>query len=118
MHKKSNYRLMIIFVITFLINTKMAFADMCDSMPETIGIINELLGIVKIAIPILLITLGTVDFVKAMVAKDEQGMKKAQSTFVTRLIIGVAIFFVPMIMRFLLDIIGYGDSCFYDVFNF
>ena len=42
MHKKSNYRLMIIFVITFLINTKMAFADMCDIMPETIGIINEL----------------------------------------------------------------------------
>ena len=121
MQKKVNNKnkmIIMLLITTFFINFKGVSANMCNSMPKTIGIINDLLGLLKIAIPIILIILGAVGFVKAIIAKDDQGMKKAQSTFITRLIIGVAIFFVPGIMQFLLGIIGYGDSCLYDILNF
>lgn len=121
MQKNKDIKILIItFLVSFFINNKIALAYElnCESMKETIGIVNEVLGIIKIAIPILLIALGTMDFIKAMVAQDDQKMKKAQTTFVQRLIIGVVIFFVPMIMRFLLNIIGMGNSCLYDYLNF
>ena len=58
-----------------------------------------------------------VDFGKAVLAQDEQNMKKAQSTFMKRLIIGVIIFFVPTIINLLLHLANYawpsitGQSC-------
>ncbi len=118
MKKNKKLLMLVVPLLTFFINSNMVYADICSSMPKTLDIIKELLGIVKIAIPILLIVLGTVDFIKAMVAQDDQQMKKAQGAFVKRLIIGVVIFFVPMIMKFLLSIIGYGDNCLYDIFSF
>lgn len=79
--------------------------------------LNGYMTIIRILIPILLIVFGMVDFGKAVLAQDEQNMKKAQSTFMKRLIIGVIIFFVPTIINLLLHLANYawpsitGQSC-------
>ena len=67
------------------------------------GLINDILEYPKYIVPILVILFGTLDLAKAVIASKEDEMKKAQSTFVKRLLIGVVIFFVPLI----LDLIMY-----------
>lgn len=66
--------------------------------------IGSYLNIVKIAVPIILIVFGIIDFTKAMFAGDEEKMKKAQKDFIMRLAIAILFFLVPTIVDFLLGI--------------
>lgn len=80
------------------------------------NLIDEILAYPRIIVPALVIVLGMIDLAKAVIASKEDEMKKAQSTFVKRLIIGVAFFFIPVfvdIMMWLADIVWNGmyTSC-------
>lgn len=66
--------------------------------------LNEYMTILRIAVPIIIIILGTIDFASAVLAADDDKMKKAQSRFVKRLIIGLLIFFIPTFVKLLLKI--------------
>lgn len=73
--------------------------------PDSISyMINEALKYIRIIVPILIILLGTLDFAKAVIAGKEDNMKKAQSTFVKRLIAGVAVFFVPLLVNIIMNL--------------
>ncbi|MCI6266367.1 MAG: hypothetical protein MR598_05940 [Erysipelotrichaceae bacterium] len=71
---------------------------------ELIKMIKSGITLVKIAIPIILIGLGIVDFVQAVFSSSEDKMKKAQQKFIKRLIIGVVIFLIPSLLKFILTI--------------
>ena len=64
---------------------------------------NTALNYVKIIVPILIIVLGIIDLGKAVLASKEDEMRKAQSTFVKRVLIGVLVFFVPLIVGLVMD---------------
>lgn len=64
--------------------------------------IEKYFNIIKIAIPIMLIALGIVDFAQAVFAGDEEKMKKAQKTFIRRIIASVLIFLTPILVKLLL----------------
>ena len=70
------------------------------------GILTELYRLVEIATPILTILLITVDMVKAVIAQDDNEMKKSQERSIKRLIIGLAIFLVPTILDAILKLAG------------
>lgn len=73
--------------------------------PSSISyMVNEALKYIRIIVPILIILLGTLDFAKAVLAGKADEMKKAQSTFVKRLIAGVAVFFVPILVNIIMDL--------------
>lgn len=76
---------------------------------DTIGIINEVLGWIKILAPILLILFGSLDFAKAVLANDDAALKKASSNFIKRAIAAVGVFFVPFIVNLLLGLDGIKD---------
>ena len=61
-------------------------------------------NIVKIAIPIILIVFGIIDFVQATFSVDENKMKEAQKKFIRRIIIAILIFLVPSLVNLLLKI--------------
>ena len=65
--------------------------------------INEILTWIKIAVPILLVILGSLDFGKAVIADDQKALSKAWSSFIKRLIAAIAIFFAPYIIMFLIE---------------
>lgn len=67
-------------------------------------IVNEVLGYVRVAVPILIILLGSIDLAKATVAGKEDEMKKAQKDFVIRMIAGVAVFFAPQIVAIIMKL--------------
>lgn len=78
-------------------------------------LVNEILQYPKYIVPILVIGLGTVDLAKAVISGKEDGMKKAQSTFIKRVLIGVVIFLVPvlldLIMYFIDLVLGNPTTC-------
>ena len=65
--------------------------------------IRSYLNIFKIAVPIILIGFGIVDFTKAVFSGEDE-MKKAQQAFVKRLFIALLIFLVPTIVNIILHL--------------
>ena len=61
---------------------------------------------IQIAIPILVILLCSVDIVRAVVAQDDKDMKAAQAKAIKRVIIGLAVLFVPLVLDVLFDLVG------------
>ena len=67
---------------------------------------------IEITVPILVIVLCTIDMIKAVVAQDDGEMKKAQSRAIKRIAIGLVVFFVPVLVDLLLDLVGIANgSC-------
>ena len=66
--------------------------------------INLILGYVRVIVPILVIVFGLFDLAKAVIASKEDDMKKAQTTFIKRVIIGVVVFFVPLVVNLVMDL--------------
>ena len=70
---------------------------------EVMSDIREILKWIRIAAPILIVILGSLDFGKAVISDDANALSKATSTFVKRLIAAVILFFVPLLIDYLLD---------------
>lgn len=87
----------------------------CEGLlgPNLLNDISTVLTWVRIAVPIIVIVLGSLDFVRAVISDDQQELKKATGRFTKRCIVAVAIFFVPSIIMYLLSFIDkiYDVSC-------
>lgn len=73
-------------------------------------IVQNVVNLIKIAIPILLIVLGMLDFLKAVIANDEKQMAEKKNHFIKRIIAGVAIFFVVAIVQFVFGHVVQGNE--------
>lgn len=73
--------------------------------PDSIrSLVDTVLQYVRVLVPILVILLGVIDFSKAVLAGKEDNMKKAQNDFIKRVLIGVAVFFVPLLVDVIMDL--------------
>lgn len=68
-------------------------------------IISYIVTGLKIGVPILLIIFGMLDLGKAVMSSKEDEIKKAQSTFLKRLMVAAMVFFVITIVQFLVNIL-------------
>lgn len=88
--------------------------DVTDStLCEGILVPNALFNVValivkciKIAVPILLVILGMLDFTKSIVAKKEEDIKKYQKAFVSRLISALVVFLIVFIVQFAINLVS------------
>lgn len=80
----------------------------CDASlgPKTIEVLHDVYRAVQIAIPILVMALCTVDIVRAVAAQDEKDMQAAQMRALKRVIIGLVVFFVPLLLDVILGLAG------------
>lgn len=78
----------------------------CETLigDDLIEKITGYLNIIKIAVPIILMGFGIIDFTKALFSNDEAKMKEAQKKFLTRIVVTILIFLVPTIVKILLNI--------------
>ena len=93
--------------------------NFCDCLIRLFIFLGHIMNFIKILVPIIIIVMGSIDFIKAVIAQKEDEMKKSQSIFIKRLIYGVATFFVISIIAFLIGLAG-GDTnnrCFKCVAN-
>jgi len=91
-------------MMNFIISNLSLLAGDCTLLgDELTGILKDIFSWIMIAIPVLTVVLCTVDLSKAVIAQDDGAIKKAQSTCIKRILIGVAIFFVPLLLNILLS---------------
>ena len=73
---------------------------------------SNILRWIKYLLPVAVIVLAILDFIKAIGADKDDEMKKAQGRFVKRLIAAALVFIIPLIIEFVLDKMGFGyDDC-------
>jgi len=73
---------------------------------KTIEFVKKIYNTLKILIPLLVIILSIIDFVKVLASGEDKTYKEAWSNFVKRAIIGILIFLVPTIVSLLLNLSG------------
>lgn len=77
-------------------------------------LLQQILNYIKILGPILVVILSSMDFAKAIIASDDESMKKAEKKLMIRLVLAVALFLVPTLVSVMLNIFGYtsdGQLC-------
>lgn len=95
--------------------------DTCEDLlsDEIVGYLRFAYNALRIAVPIILLVIGIVDFARGVFSAEDE-MKKIQQKFIKRLIIAVAFFLVPTLLKVLLDIAGnvFGiDTTFCGIFD-
>ena len=75
----------------------------------THGLLKTTLKFMQYLAVTLALVLSAVDFVKVVPSQDKSLLKKSTTKAVTRLIIAVAIFLVPIILKFILELIGFSN---------
>lgn len=73
-------------------------------------VISTIYTVVQIAVPVVLVIMGSLDFMKSVSAQKEDEIKKSQMIFVKRLISAVLVFFVFVIVKFVIGAVADGTS--------
>lgn len=69
-------------------------------------LINEILNYLKILGPFVVLVLSSLDYVKAILASDDESLTKAHKNLFTRLILAVALFLLPTLISVVLNVFG------------
>lgn len=77
---------------------------------KTVGFIKKIYDYIKIVIPLLIVALAIVDFIKVLISGKDDDMKKALSKFIKRIIIAVVFVLVPIIITLIINISGVAQS--------
>lgn len=98
------------------------FTDIDQNLPYTCGnldfsfsgmipyVVSTIVLVLKIAVPVLLVIFGSIDFLKAVTASKEDEIKKGQQTFIKRLIAAVLVFFIIQIVQLILNFAANDDG--------
>lgn len=70
----------------------------------TIDEIDKIMGLIRIAVPIILIVFGMIDFFRATFSDNEDNMKKDRERFIKRIIAAIIVFIVPMFVHLVLTV--------------
>lgn len=82
------------------------YSSFCNDTKVIWGFLGNIIMILKIAIPVIIILLGTIDLGKAVMAGEDKKIKEAQKMLLMRLIYGVAIFFVTTIVQVVFGLVA------------
>ena len=109
---KKKVLMIILLTIMFLpilkvgATTKVSCGDI-TGIPEKIPeLTSYVMTLIQIAIPVVLVIMGSLDLMKGITAGKEDEMKKGQQMFVKRLVVAVLIFVVVVIVKFLISVIA------------
>lgn len=82
----------------------------CGDLPKTTALLKQIYGLIKYLIPVLVIGLSIVDFLKVLLSGEEKVYKDAWSKFVKRIIIGIVILLLPILLKIVINISGVLDD--------
>ena len=69
-------------------------------------IINKILKYFRIIAPMIVLVLSALDFAKALISSDDEVMQKNYKKLISRLVLILALYFVPLLVDILLQIFG------------
>ncbi len=86
------------------------FSDSNGKPNSFYTIVQHGVNIIKFGAIILVVVLSIMEFFKAITSKDDVALKKAMTNTGLRLILGIAIFFLPTILNLLLKLFNIGGD--------
>ena len=107
-------KLLIKFFMLF--NTLNVYADgyvaqnFCSDIIKTLRLVSISVMIVRICVPIFIIVMGTMDIYDTVSSGKNDDLKKNLTTLGKRMIIGLIVFFIPTIVRLVVNGLGGNDS--------
>ncbi len=92
--------------------------DKCKHMfgdPNTEGdfanYLQQIFNVFKYLAPALVIVLSTVEFIKAAASDDKDALMKASKKTGVRIVLAIALFFLPGLINFLFEKLGWYGTC-------
>ncbi len=67
---------------------------------------DDLFFLIRIVTPVLVIILTTIDYMKAIASSNADATKKANERTIKRLVVGLLIFFLPLLLEILFELFG------------
>lgn len=90
-------------------------AQICGLLDaDLVNFIHNVIVVIKIAVPVILVILGMLDFAKGVIASKEDEIKKGQQTFIKRLIAAAFVFFIITIVQLVMGLISKEDNSFWN----
>ena len=114
MRKKIFYVIALIILFMPFISVIAAPKVSCGNVTDIPRKIPELTSLaitmIQIAVPVILVVMGSMDLFKGVTAQKEDEIKKGQQMFIKRLIVAAVIFFVVVIAKFAISIVAESSS--------
>lgn len=100
------FAIMFLPIISVSAVTKVSCGNV-TGIPEKIPELTSFaITVIQIAIPIVLVVMGSLDLFKGLSAQKEDEIKKGQQMFIKRLIYAAIIFFVVVIAKLLISVVA------------
>ncbi len=80
-------------------------------------ITSIVITVIQIATPVIIILLGMIDLLKGVISQKEDEIKKGQQTFVKRLIVGICVFLVFVLVKFVIGVVVPNEQGMWDCVN-
>ena len=96
--------------VSSILNDKVSCGKLGKFNKKIPEITSWVVTIIQIIVPIILVILGSIDFVKGITSQKDDEIKKGQQIFIKRLIVAVIIFFVVAITKLLVGLISSGQT--------
>lgn len=78
-----------------------------DNIPTLIPkVVSIIYTVIQIAVPVVLVIMGSLDLFKGITAQKEDEIKKGQQTFIKRLIAAAIVFFTFVIVKFVISLVA------------
>ena len=77
---------------------------------NTINFAKKVYNIIKIIVPVLIVVLSIVDFIKVFISDDEKIYKGAWTKFIKRILVGILLFVLPLIISLLINVSGISNN--------
>lgn len=73
-------------------------------------ITSWIVTVIQIIVPVILVIMGMIDFVKSIASQKDDEIKRGRQVFIKRLISGVIIFFIVVFVKLLVSFVSGDDS--------
>ena len=114
---KKHKKIILLLALLFLFPVSSAMArTYCDCgnvtrIPKKIPeLTSYIMTIVQIAVPVILVIIGSIDLIKGITSQKDDEIKKNQKIFIKRLIVAVLIFFIIVIVKFIISLVADSSS--------
>ena len=84
-------------------------STLCDGVlipNQLFNLVATIIRLIKIAVPVLLIIFGMIDFAKSVVAKNEDDVKKFRKQFISRVVSAIIVFVIVFVVQFAVNLIS------------
>lgn len=112
--KKNRYKYILFMILLVLLapsvfaagTPKVSCGNVTDIPRKIPELTSMVVTIVQIAVPVILVVMGSMDLFKGITAQKEDEIKKGQQMFIKRLVVGALIFFVVVIAKLLISVVA------------